>query len=363
MEVPNVRAGRAEEVARSPRLATIYDVARAADVSHQTVSRLLKGAPGIRPENRARIERALKELDYRPNLAARSLATSRSRRLGALVYELQEVGPSKIVQAASEAAREAGYLLDIVSLDPEDEQAIAEAIALLAQQDFAGILAFAPTDRLNEVIASSKFTVPVHVETESDDLIPGRNTSLNGHALELVTEHLLELGHSRLFHVAGPRAWLSARNRTAAYHRALEARGLESVGTLNGDWSAGSGYRAGLKIPVDRGVTAVVASNDQMALGVLRALGERDIAVPAEVSVVGFDDIPESAYFSPPLTTVRLDFRRQGRSALKNLLTLIGDTGALPVPVTVLPELVIRSSSGRAPETSTVGTSSKEFTA
>ncbi|WP_051478592.1 LacI family DNA-binding transcriptional regulator [Arthrobacter sp. H5] len=348
MDGPIVGAGPAGDVARSRRVATIYDVARAADVSHQTVSRLLKGGSGIRPENRARIEQALRELDYRPNLAARSLATNRSRRIGALVYELQEVGPSKIVQAASDSAREAGYLLDIVSLDPEDERAIAEAVALLAQQDFAGILAFAPTDRLNEVMASSKFRVPIYVETESDDLLPGRNTSLNGHALGLVTDHLLELGHSRLFHVAGPRAWLSARNRTAAYHRALEAHGLESVGTLNGDWSAASGYRAGLEIPLDRGVTAVVASNDQMALGVLRALSERGIAVPQDVSVVGFDDIPESAYFDPPLTTVRLDFRCQGRSALKKLLTLIGDTDALPEPVTVLPELVVRSSSSPA---------------
>jgi DNA-binding LacI/PurR family transcriptional regulator len=353
-----VGAGSAGDVARSRRVATIYDVAKAAEVSHQTVSRLLKGDSGIRPENRVRIERALKELDYRPNLAARSLATNRSRRIGALVYELQEVGPSKIVQAASDAAREAGYLLDIVSLDPEDDRAIAEAVALLAQQDFAGILAFAPTDRLNQVMASSTFTVPLHVETESDDLLSGPTTSLNGHALGLITEHLLELGHRRLFHVAGPSAWLSARNRTAAYHRALEARGLESIGTVNGDWSAASGYRAGLQIPADSGVTAAVVSNDQMALGVLRSLSVRGVAVPAEVSVVGFDDIPESAYFSPPLTTVRLDFRCQGRSALKKLLTLIGDADALPEPVTVLPELVIRSSSGQAPDTRTSGISS-----
>lgn len=328
------------------RVATIYDVAQVAGVSHQTVSRLLKGESGIRPANRTRIEQALKDLDYRPNLAARSLATNRSQRIGAMVYEMLEMGPSKMVQGASDAAREAGYLLDIVSLDPRDERAVDEALALLAQQDLAGILAFAPTDQLNRVMSSSHFSVPVYVHTEEDDRRRGQELSLNGHGMRILVEHLVDLGHRRFFHVSGPFVWLSARNRTAAYERALATHALVSAGSLAGDWSAASGYEAGLRVPLDRGITAVVAANDQMALGVLLALSERGVRVPGDISVVGFDDIPEARYFQPPLSTVRLDFGRQGRIALKRLLTLIGDDNALPEPAGVLPELKSRSSSG-----------------
>lgn len=328
------------------RGATIYDVARLANVSHQTVSRLLKGGSGIRPDNRERIERVLKQLDYRPNLAARSLATSRSHRIGAMVYEMLEMGPSKIIQGASNAAREAGYLLDIVSLDPRDEEDIGEAVALLAQQDLAGILAFAPTDHLKDVIASSRFSVPIYIEIEEDDRLPGHETSLNGHGLTIIIEHLIALGHRRFFHVSGPTTWLAARNREAAFDRALAAHGLVSMGSTPGDWSAASGYEAALRMPRDRGVTAIVAANDQMALGVLRALTEQGVRVPTDVSVVGFDDIPEARFFEPPLTTVSVDFERQGRLALRRLLTLIGDDEALPEPAAVLPELLVRLSSG-----------------
>lgn len=325
---------------------TIYDVAELAGVSHQTVSRLLKGGSGIRPANRARIEHALKELDYRPNLAARALATNRSHRIGAIAYEMLEMGPSKIIQGASDSAREAGYLLDIVSLDPRDEGSLEQAVTLLSQQDLAGILAFAPTDQINRVIAASHFSVPVYVETEEDDLLPGHEESLNGHGLRILVEHLVGLGHRRFFHVSGPTPWLSARNRLAAYEHALAAHGLTSVGSLAGDWSAASGYEAALRIPLDRGITAIVAANDQMALGVLRALSERGVGVPVDVSVVGFDDIPEAQYFQPPLTTVRLDFERQGRIAIRRLLALIGDDTAMPQPAAVLPELKVRHSSG-----------------
>jgi DNA-binding LacI/PurR family transcriptional regulator len=341
-----VGAASLQNVAPLRRVATIYDVARAAGVSHQTVSRLLKGGSGIRPENRERIERALKELDYRPNMAARSLATNRSHRIGALVYEMAELGPSKIIQGSTEAAREAGYLLDIVSLDPRDHGAIEDAVALLANQHLAGILAYAPTEEIKQAIAQAKFSVPVYVDTEEDDLMPGHETSLNGHGLRILVNHLIELGHRNFFHISGPQSWLSAGNRQAAYDLALADQGLTSIGTIPGDWSAASGYEAVLRMPLDRGITALVAGNDQMALGALRALAERGVRVPEDMSVVGFDDLPESRFFQPPLTTVRLDFGQQGRLALLRLLSLIGDAEALPNVVGVLPELKVRQSSG-----------------
>lgn len=331
------------------RAATIYDVAKLARVSHQTVSRYVKGFEGIRPETRERVEAALRELDYRPNLAARFLATNRSHRIGALVYEMLEVGPSKILNGASRGARDAGYLLDIVSLDPSTEGSAESAVQMLNQQDLAGILAFAPTDEVNAAFAATAFTVPVFVETEDDDLLPGHERSLNGQGLQLLIDHLVALGHRRFFHIAGPAEWLSSRNRVAAYDFALAGHGLTSLGMVNGDWTAESGYLAVASMPLDRGITAIVVSNDQMALGAMRRLEELGIGVPHDMSVVGFDDIPESAYFSPPLTTVRLDFDTQGRIAVARLLVLIGEPDATAALEPVSPVLRIRGSSGPAP--------------
>lgn len=310
---------------RQPERATIYDVARVAGVSHQTVSRLLQGFTGIRPETRLRVEAALKELDYRPNLAARALATSRSHRIGALVYELLEVGPSKTIQGASDAARHAGYLLDIVTLDPSDEAAVGQALAMMRQQDFAGILAFAPMDLLSDQIQHADFAVPLLLETDVDEGAAATHTSLSDAGMDQVVDYLVSLGHRDFFHVSGPLEWWASRNRAAAYETALARHGLVSRGTAEGNWSSASGYRVGLEMPLDSKATALIAANDQMALGLIRALSERGVSVPRDMSVTGFDDIPESEYFLPPLSTVRVDYEQQGRNLMNRFLALLGD--------------------------------------
>jgi DNA-binding LacI/PurR family transcriptional regulator len=306
------------------RPATIYDVARLAGVSHQTVSRLLQGYEGIRPETRARVQAALDELDYRPNLAARSLATNRSQRIGALVYELLEVGPSKTIQGASDAARHAGYLLDIVTLDPRDDTAVEQALTVLRSQDLAGIVAFAPMDLLSDRIQRADFSVPVLLETDVDQAAAATHTSVSDSGMHQIVEHLVQLGHRKLFYLSGPLEWWASRNRMAAYEAALAEHGLVSAGTIEGSWSSASGYRAGMELPLDHGVTAVVAANDQMALGLLRALAERGVSVPSGMSVTGFDDTPESAYYQPPLSTVRIDYEQQGRALMNRMLATLG---------------------------------------
>lgn len=325
------------------RGATIYDVAKLAGVSHQTVTRVLRGFEGIRPETRQRVKSALAELDYRPNMAARSLATNRSRRIGALVYELLQVGPSKTIQGASDAARAAGYVLDVVTVDPTDEDAVESAFDAMRDADLAGILAFAPMDLLSDRILQARFSVPVLMETQADLDAAAQHTSVSDQGMTQVVDHLVGLGHRRFFHVSGPLTWWASRNRVEAYEGALALHGAQSCGTLEGEWSAESGYAAGREIPLDQGVTAVVASNDQMALGVLRALAERGVRVPEQMSVTGFDDMPESAYFQPPLTTVRLDYAHQGRAFMRRMLALLDGREAADVaPVTA--ELVVRSS-------------------
>jgi len=329
------------------RPATIYDVARVAGVSHQTVSLYLRGHQGFRDSTRQRVEEALAELNYRPNLAAKSLATSRSHRIGALVYELTEVGPSKTIQGASERARAAGYLLDIVNLDPSDDGAVDRALGQLGQQDVAGILAFAPVDLIAEKIAAVPFNVPVITESEREDAHDSAPDGINRPGLELVVEHLVGLGHRRFFHLSGPPDWVASRNRVTAYEDALAHHGVVSLGSIHGDWSAASGYAAATRMPLDSGVTAVIAANDQMALGALLALEQRGVAVPRDMSVTGFDDIPESAFYRPPLTTVRVDYAQQGRVLVERLLRLIDSVDA--PEATTPPRLVARASTAPPP--------------
>jgi DNA-binding LacI/PurR family transcriptional regulator len=330
------------------KAATIYDVAKVAGVSHQTVSRFLKGFEGIRPQTREKVVQALEELGYQPNLTARSLKSGRSHRIGALTHEISQVGPSRIVEGASAAAREAGYVLDIVSLDTRNPSAIEESLALITQHDLAGVLALGVTDEMTKAFEATAFRVPAYVAVESDGLTGDPRAELSRVGLPALVSHLAGLGHRRLMHLAGPAEWSAARNRIRAYEAAVAAQGLESIGILHGDWSAASGYRAIANLPEAPTATALVAANDQMALGAMLALKEFGLRIPEDVSVVGIDDIPEAAYLDPPLTTVRNDFETQGRAAMHQLLARIEHSELLPV-IVAPPLLMVRRSSGPAP--------------
>jgi len=330
------------------KAATIYDVAQAAGVSHQTVSRFLKGYPGIRPETRGKVERALGELDYRPNLTARSLKSGRSHRIGALTHELSNVGPSRVAEGASAAARESGYVLDLVSLDARSAGEIEQSLDLITQHELAGILALSSTDEMTRAFETTEFRVPVFIDVEVDDAVSSHRSGLTSVGIPAVIDHLAGLGHRSFLHIAGPTMWRAARNRILAFHRELEARGLHSAGVLPGDWSARSGYEAIAGLPRLPDATAIVAANDQTALGAMLALKERGVRIPDDVSVVGIDDIPEAAYFDPPLTTVHIDFEMQGRASVHKLIAQIERTE--PRQVTVPPpRLVVRRSSGPPP--------------
>ena len=329
--------------------ATIYDVAKLAGVSHQTVSRFIKGYQGIRPATREKVVSALDQLGYRPNLTARSLKSGRSHRIAALTHEINQIGPSRIVQGASVAARQAGYLLDIIALDMGDPAAIQEALDLAAQLDVAGVLALASTDEMAEAFQHTDFRVPVVFAAEVSDSVAGHPSELTSAGFPALITHLRSLGHERILHIAGPTTWSAARNRTRAFESTLRANGLLAVGNLSGDWSASSGYRAIRDAPHLFGATAVVASNDQMALGAILALTEAGLRVPDDVSVTGIDDIPEAAFFRPPLTTLRLDFEEAGAIAVDKLLSSIEEN---PRPTSDSPRmapLIVRESTGPAP--------------
>lgn len=328
------------------RAATIYDVAKVAGVSHQTVSRYLQGFPGIRPETAARVAQALDELDYRPNLTARSLTTGRSRRIGALTHDIDKYGPSRILSAASAAASDAGYVLDIVALDTSDSEAIREALAMMTGRDVEGILALSSTDEMTRAFARVDFRMPALIAAEPDEP-PHVESPFATVGVPALVAHLAELGHERIIHVAGPSQWSSARNRRRALEQAAERHGLRVVRVVEGDWSAGSGHRAISEL--DRlDATAVVTANDQMALGAMLALRQRGLAVPADVSVAGIDDIPDAAYYSPPLTTLRMNLAGRGRAACLELISRI-DGSPAQEPAPVESTLVVRGSTGPAP--------------
>jgi DNA-binding LacI/PurR family transcriptional regulator len=160
---------------------------------------------------------------------------------------------------------------------------------------------------------------------------------------ELAVRHLVDQGHRRIGHLAGPQDWIDGVARAQGWSAALRVAGLEDDLLVVGDWSAGSGYDIGRKLADERTATALFVGNDQMALGVLRAFNEAGVRVPEDVSVVGFDDQPESGYFTPPLTTVRQDFEELGRRCMDLMLGGIEDGNNVGT-IVVEPELVVRRS-------------------
>lgn len=299
------------------RPATVHDVARLAGVSAQTVSRLIKGYEGIRPSTRERVEAAIVELQYRPNTVARLLRTQKSTRIGAIVHEMFEFGPGSLLRGAAIGAREAGYSLNIVGVDGDDERSIRDAFTTFEEERVAGILAITLTDSVRSVVERRLPDVPTLIDPAD---ILGDGPSMNISGPELIAEHLLGLGHRRFGLVGGPESWLAARQRRERFTELVEQAGGTVHVIAEGDWSSASGDHAAQAFDPSSGQTAVFAANDAMALGFIHGLVKRGLSVPTDVSVAGFDDIPESGFMNPSLTTVRPDYEDQGRAAMDALL-------------------------------------------
>jgi DNA-binding LacI/PurR family transcriptional regulator len=320
------------------------DVGRLAGVSHQTVSRVLNDSAKVRPETRERVLRAMRQLDYRPNSVARALVTGRSRTVGVVTFDTVLYGPASTLFGIEKAAHAAGYFVSIISLRSLDRASVLSALERLQAQGIDGILIIAPHVRTANVMLNLPAHVPVvAVEAGPDDDVPVVVIDQVAGA-RAATEHLLGLGHRTVWHIAGPEGWLEARRRIDGWQSALRRAGADVPEPLVGDWSPRSGYDIAQRLLADPAVTAVFAANDQMALGVLRRLHESGRDVPGDVSVVGFDDIPEAAFFTPPLTTVRQDFGEMGRQSVLTLLARIDDVDSPSRRVVVAPELVVRAS-------------------
>ncbi|MEV0166896.1 LacI family DNA-binding transcriptional regulator [Nonomuraea fuscirosea] len=326
------------------RLPVMADVAKEAGVSHQTVSRVLNDHPNVRADTRARVEAAISRLGYRRNLVARALVTKRSRTLGVVSFDTTLYGPASTIYGIEQAARTAGYFVSIVSLKSLDTNSVRDAIDYLAEQGVDGVVVVAPQRSAGRALENLPVGMPaVAVEgTHRADVSVVCIDQMEG--ARLAVRHLLDQGHETVWHVSGPADWLETEGRLEGWRAALIEAGRPVPEPLAGDWSPRAGYEAGMSLAAMDDVTAVFAANDQMALGVLRALSEKGVPVPGRISVVGFDDIPESEFFSPPLTTVRQDFDVVGRHCIEVLLRQIDVGPTAYERLVVRPSFVVRSS-------------------
>lgn len=332
----------------APRPAVMHDVARLAQVSHQTVSRVLNGHPNVRPATRDRVLEAIRKLDYHPNTTARALVTRRARAVGVISFDTRLYGPASTLLAIEHAARVAGYTVTLTSIATLDGPSIRAAVSGLAGQAVDGAIVIAPSERAARALNDLRPGLPVvAVEAGYGDGVPVVSVDQFS-AARLATEHLLRLGHRRVVHVAGPSDWIEARERMEGWRAALGEAGVAAQPVVRGDWSPESGYRAGLELAGRRGVTAIFAANDEMALGIMHALYERGVRVPDDVSIVGFDNIPAAAFLTPALTTVHQNFDEVGRRGLKLLIDIMdGDPDEVVVPERIPAELVVRQSTAR----------------
>lgn len=314
------------------------DVAARAGVSRQTVSRVLNDHPDVAPETHERVRVAMVELGYRMNNAARALGTRRTRTIGVLASDALQYGPSRSIAALESCARGAGYWVSAAFAEAGDADAVVAAVDHLVAQGVEGIVVVAPHARTLSALDALRIDIPVVTLHSSGHGARGLSVDQAAGA-RLAVAALADAGHTRIAHLAGPVDWLEAESRAEGFAAELAARGLQAGPVIPGDWSAGSGYAATAAVR-DAGVTAVFAANDQMALGLLGGLHEQGLAVPGDVSVVGFDDIPDAAYYWPKLTTVRQDFDELARRAVQAVIG--GAEAAVLTPVQ--PVLIARAS-------------------
>jgi DNA-binding LacI/PurR family transcriptional regulator len=320
------------------------DVARLAGVSHQTVSRVLNDHPNVKEQTRLRVRAAIAELGYRPNKAARALVTGRTQLIGVVAQNSTLYGPASLLAAFEQAAAEAGFAVSVGSVGRLDRESIAGAVERHLDQRVAGLVVIAPVASADEALLQMPAGVPL-VTVDGDPRRARALVTVDQIAgARAATRHLLDAGHRTVWHVSGPPEWYDAAGRVDGWRRTLEAAGVEVPPVLLADWTAAAGYRAGQMLARMPEATAVFAANDHLALGILRALSERGRRVPHDVSVIGFDDVPEAAYFTPPLTTVRPDFAALARAGLDLLLAQMDGAGAEPGQVVIAPRLIVRES-------------------
>lgn len=336
---------RQESKAKRP---SMVDVARHAGVAVVTVSRVLNEPTAVRPATRAKIEQAMDELGYRVNTAARELRSGSSSAIGILIAGSSIFELSRVLDGISQSSRIANQTLS-VSLSPSGSKAEFEASAReLTDRGIAALIIIADRSAAFEAIENYLPIVPTvaimsgdtgnpHVSSVEIDQVEGAR---------LATEHLVELGHTRIAHFAGPPTIFDANARSQGWHEAMNANGLSTALEYRGELTASSGHSLALDaLSSPTAPTAIFAANDRIALGIVSAAAELDLVIPRDLALVGFDNMDGSEYFLPPLSTVEQDQRQLGSTAMKLLDELL--EGSNPRHALITPGLIVRASSHR----------------
>lgn len=336
-------------MANTARQPNIYDVARLANVSHQTVSRVLNNNSSIRPETKTRVLKAMETLGYRPNQAARALASAKTKMLGILSSDTDFTGPASMVHEMEVAARARGYFAVSCGVDPTNLASVQGGIEHLMNLGVEGLAIVTPHAEAVEYVRQQVMAIPV-VSLDSMYRMDELAVSVDNFAGAVAaTEYLIELGHRNIVHISGPKNWFESSTRTAGYTSTMLNARLEPR-VIEGDWEIQTGHRIAMDMSIDSlAITAIFVANDRMALGVLSAMRKRGISVPDRLSVVGFDDLPETAYYWPPLTTVKQDFRQLGERAMLLLVQELEGRAVKKVD-RLIPELVVRDSTTVVPK-------------
>jgi LacI family transcriptional regulator len=336
--------------------ATIKEVASVAGVSTQTVSRVINERPDVSPETRKRVQEVIETLSYKPSALARSLISQRSHTLGVVTAGLRYIGPSRTLSGITAAAEDAGYSILLKELSSFDTEDITPIFHAFFSMHVDGIIWAVP-----EVGDNRKWVkhppadidlplVFLAMEAQDDLSIVSVDNYLGG---RLAVSHLVEQGYRKIGHVSGPLDWWEARQRKAAWKDALKEAGLEAGDDhwAEGNWSSASGA-----VAIERlyhqypEMDSVFVANDQMALSVMQFFTEKRIRIPEEIGIVGFDNIAESAFFSPPLTTVQQDHYSLAKLAVEEIVRTIqsgwnGMEPHEPKNLFLSPTLVVRQSS------------------
>ena len=319
------------------------DVAHLAGVSAQTVSRVAAGSAHVRPDTRERVLRAMNQLGYSPNRAAQALRRGSFKTIGVLTQQIHRTGEALTTAGVLEAATAVDYAVNLVQVERPASEELREAVYRLSHQAIDGLVVVQAgrAGREHLILPPS---LPVAVSDSTlVDYYPSASADQVGGVRHAV-KHLLELGHRTVHHVCGPEDSQSSLIRKATWSRTLQEAGAPVPEAVPGGWEAAAGYEAGLRLAADPEVTAVFCANDELALGLIRAMHEQDRRVPRDVSVVGFDGLAVGEYSFPPLTTVRQDFKRYGREMVSLVLEQ-ADGAVLDNRSVIIPtELLVRGS-------------------
>lgn len=336
------------------RRPTLAQVAELAGVSHQTVSRVVNGFEGVKPDTRKRVQNAIETLGYRRNAAARALATSKSKLIGVVATGSFLFGPTRALAALEHSARDHGYMI-LLSTVTKMELDITSAVSRMLERGVDALVIIANrTGYLDELEKLSPGIPIVIAGSRPEGSSSGSEMNQNFiyvnqvQGAEIAIQHLVDYGHRKLCLITGPHDWVDSQQRFTGAISLCYREGITPT-IMYGDWSGESGYNCGkeiAKLPLSERPTGIFSANDAMAQGLLLAFHESGISVPNDISIVGFDNDPHSAYFTPPLTTISQDFTEQGHRVLDAIIAMIegNQPDLTPVPAT----LILRDSTKKA---------------